>query len=175
MYSKILFPDSNVDEMSIKAIHQYYNEIHKIKRLSKQDSEQVVRSAFAQLLKAYATKYNLTLIEEYAQKTNQKNLIRVDGVLKNDMGLDFGYWEAKARVNLEDEIRKKLNKGYPKTNILFEDGISAILYQEGVRVAQVKMDEVLDLNDLLQQFFTYETPELRHFHEAVEHFKKDVP
>jgi predicted helicase len=175
MYALKLFQDSNFDEMSLKAIQQYHNEIHKIKRLSKQDSEQVLRKAFAHLLEAFAAKYNLTLLEEVSFRTPAKNLIRFDGVLKNELSLDFGHWEAKARVDLEDEIRKKFNKGYPKQNILFEDGIQAVLYQDGERVANAIMAEPDDLNNLLQQFFAYETTELRDFKQAVADFKKDVP
>ncbi|MEY4937052.1 MAG: hypothetical protein RIS64_3411, partial [Bacteroidota bacterium] len=175
MYALKLFQDSNFDEMSLKAIQQYHTEIHKIKRLSKQDSEQVLRKAFARLLEAFATKYNLTLLEEVSFRTPAKNLIRFDGVLKNELSLDFGHWEAKARVDLEDEIRKKFNKGYPKQNILFEDGIQAVLYQDGERVATAIMAEPDDLNALLQQFFAYETAELRDFKQAVADFKKDVP
>ncbi|MEO0044484.1 MAG: hypothetical protein RL329_3932, partial [Bacteroidota bacterium] len=162
-------------DMSIKLIQQYYNEKHRIRHLTKQDSEQVLRRAFARVLEGFAAKYNLSLYEEVSHRTPQKNLIRFDGVLKNEMGLDFGYWEAKANVNLEDEIRKKLNKGYPKTNILFEDGVNAVLYQEGERVLSVEMANQDALNDLLQQFFAYETRELRDFRQAVSDFKKDVP
>jgi predicted helicase len=175
MYALKLFQDSNFDEMSLKAIQQYHNEIHKIKRLTKQDSEQVLRKAFARLLESFAAKFNLTLTEEVSHRTPAKNLIRFDGVLKDEMGFDFGHWEAKARVDLEDEIRKKWNKGYPKQNILFEDGIQTVLYQDGERVATAFMAESDDLNALLHQFFAYETTELRDFKQAVADFKKDVP
>jgi predicted helicase len=173
-----LFPNSNAVlpyDMSLKLIQQYYNEKQRIRHLSKQDSEQVLRRAFARVLEAFAAKQNLSLIEEISHRTTQKNIIRFDGVLKNEMGLDFGYWEAKANVNLEDEIRKKFNKGYPKSNILFEDGVNAVLYQEGERIGSVEMANPDALNLLLQQFFAYETRELRDFRQAVADFKKDVP
>jgi predicted helicase len=173
-----LFPNSNAVlpyDMSIKLIQQYYNEKQRIRHLSKQDSEQVLRRAFARVLEAFAAKQNLSLIEEISHRTAQKNIIRFDGVLKNEMGLDFGYWEAKANVNLEDEIRKKFNKGYPKSNILFEDGVNAVLYQEGERILSIEMANPDALNHLLQQFFAYETRELRDFRQAVADFKKDVP
>lgn len=113
-------------DMSLALINLYYTEKHKLKNIAKQHSESVLRPAFARLLEGFALKRNLTLIQEFSYRTAEKNLIRFDGVLKNDMGLDFGYWEAKAQVNLEDEIRKKLNKGYPKTNILIAKTISPI-------------------------------------------------
>ncbi|MEN9610650.1 MAG: hypothetical protein RLZZ628_1464 [Bacteroidota bacterium] len=162
-------------EMSIKLIQQYYNEKQRIRNLTKQDSENVLRRAFARVLEGYAAKQNLFLYEEVRHRTDQKNIIRFDGVLKNELGFDFGYWEAKANVNLEDEIRKKFNKGYPKSNILFEDGVIAVLYQEGERILSVEMVNPDALNLLLQQFFAYETRELRDFRQAVSDFKKDVP
>jgi predicted helicase len=162
-------------DMSLTLIHQYYNEKFKLKNVAKQDSESVLRRAFARLLEGFAQKKNLLLIEEFSHKTVLNTTIRFDGVLKNEMGLDFGYWEAKAKVDLEDEIRKKFNKGYPKSNILFEDGIRAVLYQDGQRVLAIDIADENALNDLLQQFFAFETPELRDFHEAVLNFKKDVP
>jgi predicted helicase len=147
----------------------------KLRNIAKQDSESVLRRAFARLLEGFAQKKNLLLVEEFSHKTALQTTIRFDGVLKNEMGLDFGYWEAKAKVDLEAEIRKKFNKGYPKSNILFEDGIQAVLYQEGVRVLSIQIADEGALNELLQRFFAFETPELRDFHEAVHLFKKDVP
>ena len=162
-------------DMSISLINQYYNEKHKIRNISKQDSESVLRRAFARLLEGYSHKKHLTLIEEFTYKTEQGGNIRFDGVLKNDMGLNFGFWEAKANVDLEDEIRKKFNKGYPKSNILFEDGERAVLYQNGLRVHNVTITDAQALNKLLEEYIGFETLELRSFHEAVANFKKDVP
>ncbi|MEN9610097.1 MAG: hypothetical protein RLZZ628_911 [Bacteroidota bacterium] len=169
--SNLILPD----DMSLKIIQQYYNEIFKLKNIGKQDSESVLRRAFARVLEGFAAKTHLTLLEEFTHKTNLNTSIRFDGVLKNELGLDFGYWEAKAKVDLEDEIRKKFNKGYPKSNILFEDGIQAVLYQDGLRVLSVEMANAEALNALLQQFFAFEPPALRDFREAVERFKNDVP
>jgi predicted helicase len=169
--SNLIVPDA----MSLKIIQQYYTEIFKLRNIGKQDSESVLRRAFARVLEGFAAKTHLTLFEEFTHKTNLNTSIRFDGVLKNELGLDFGYWEAKANVDLEDEIRKKFNKGYPKSNILFEDGIQAVLFQDGLRVLTVEMANDAALNDLLQQFFAFEPPALRDFREAVERFKNDVP
>ena len=165
----------NIDNMSIALINQYYNEKLKLRSLSKQNSESVLRRAFCRLLEHYAHKKNLTVLEEMTHKSVLNTSIRFDGVLKNDMGLDFGFWEAKANVDLEDEIRKKFNKGYPKSNILFEDGVKAVLYQNGERVSAVVITDADSLHHLLETFVGFETPELKSFHEAVNNFKKDVP
>ena len=48
--------------------------------------------------------------------------IYVDGALVYDIRVPFGYWEAKdSKDDLDEEIRKKEAKGYPKTNIIYED------------------------------------------------------
>jgi len=40
----------------------------------------------------------------------------------------FGYWEAKdTNDDLDEEIVKKFRRGYPQTNIIFEDSTEAIL------------------------------------------------
>jgi predicted helicase len=161
--------------MSKTFIEQYYKEKHKIANISRQNSESVLRRAFARLLERFGEKKHLTLIEEFTHQTEKGTRIRFDGVVKNDMGLNFGYWEAKANVDLEDEIRKKFNKGYPKDNIIFEDGKTAVLYQNGIRTQEVSINEAELLQTLLDAFFSFETPELKQFNGAVEDFKKALP
>jgi hypothetical protein len=45
-------------DMSLTLIHQYYNEKFKLKNVAKQDSESVLRRAFARLLEGFAQKKN---------------------------------------------------------------------------------------------------------------------
>ncbi len=62
-------------------------------------------------------------------------MIRPDGTLRDSFNLRRGYWEAKdAADDLNAEIRAKLERGYPKTNILFEDSQRAVLIQNGQEV-----------------------------------------
>ena len=43
-----------------------------------------------------------------------------------------GYWEAKdTDDDLDAEIAKKIDKGYPLSNIIFEDTRRAVLFQDG--------------------------------------------
>jgi hypothetical protein len=43
-----------------------------------------------------------------------------------------GYWEAKdTNDDLDTEIKAKIARGYPLTNIIFEDTRWAVLYQNG--------------------------------------------
>ena len=58
-----------------------------------------------------------------------------DGTVKDVLRMTRGYWEAKdTHDELDKEIQKKLNAGYPRNNIIFEDSLEAVLIQNG-RVA----------------------------------------
>ena len=71
-----------------------------------------------------------TLIPE--DRTSRHNI--PDGAMRDDYNLRRGYWEAKdTHDDLETEIRKKIAKGYPTNNIIFEDTRRAVLYQNGAR------------------------------------------
>ena len=66
--------------------------------------------------------------------------IRPDGTFRDEYFLNRGYWEAKdTNDNLETEIQKKIAKGYPLTNIIFEDTQRATLYQNGQVAMQVDL------------------------------------
>lgn len=56
------------------------------------------------------------------------NRVVPDGTLFDQHNLHRGYWEAKdTNDRLDDEIAKKNKKGYPLSNIIFEDSSSAWL------------------------------------------------
>ena len=51
-----------------------------------------------------------------------------------------GYWEAKdTHDDLDAEIQAKLNQGYPRDNILFEDSQTAVLFQNQHEAMRVDM------------------------------------
>jgi predicted helicase len=53
----------------------------------------------------------------------------VDGALVDNFKLPHGYWEAKdTKDDLDREIQKKFDTGYPKDNILFQAPHRAIIY-----------------------------------------------
>lgn len=121
--------------MSKQLINKYRNKIHKIKQFSGARSEGAISRAFGDLLGEYADKLNLMLVEQVEVNSTKNTRIRPDGVLKNAMQLDFGFWEAKkADVDLDREIQDKINKGYPLTNTIFEDSRRAVLFQENTLV-----------------------------------------
>ena len=60
--------------------------------------------------------------------------VRPDGTFRDEWHLPCGYWEAKdTDDDLDAEIGKKIAKGYPLGNTIFEDTRQAVLYQNGQR------------------------------------------
>ncbi|GAX40460.1 adenine specific DNA methyltransferase [Tolypothrix sp. NIES-4075] len=92
------------------------------------------------------------------------------------MRLDWGYWESKDQYdNLNQEIDKKLAKGYPDSNILFEDSQTAVLIQGGNETLRVSMRDTDALDGIITHFINYVRPEVKDFREAIEVFKIDLP
>jgi hypothetical protein len=88
----------------------------------------------------------------------------------------FGYWEAKdSDDDLDKEISKKLARGYPQDNIIFEDSKTAVLIQNRREVLRCSIDEPKELEKLLRLFFSYERAEIAEFRKAVEQFTTDLP
>ena len=87
-----------------------------------------------------------------------------------------GHWEAKdLRDNLDSEIQRKFNGGYPRYNIVFEDSQTAVLYQNREETMRADMSRPADLHRLINRFLDYERPEIQEFHRAQEQFKADLP
>ena len=162
--------------MSRQLINQYYAKLDRIIQFGGSRNETNIRSAFYTLLNEYANKKNLELITEIRIKGTKGNEVQPDGVLKNALRLDFGYWESKDESDdIEEEINKKLKKGYPLTNALFEDSATAVLYQNGELLLRADMKKPDELERILQAFVNFEKPEIRDFLEAIEKFKEDLP
>ena len=154
----------------LRSIESYYKKLESLKHYTTNESS--IRGAFISLLDIYAIDRDLTLIPELAyDKTNIP-----DGTIKDKFRFDFGYWEAKdEKDNLDDEIDKKIAKGYPTDNIIFEDSNRAVLIQNKQCVFDISISNAEQLNELLETFFTYEKPEIIEFHKAIEQFKNDIP
>lgn len=154
-----------------KAVDQYY---HELTAYREQDvtHESAVRSAFQNLLAAYAPSANWMLIPEEPLANGK----RPDGTLRDTFRLPSGYWEAKdTRDDLLTETRKKIGIGYPTTNIIFEDTRRAILYQNNKIALEVDLTKRDQLTDLLRQFFSYTEPDIATFEAAVDEFKQRIP
>jgi predicted helicase len=162
--------------MSIHAIHQYQNEVEKIIQFGGTRKETAIRNAFYHLLNEYAKQRGLMIVTEVTIKTPTGKNVTPDGTLKDMLRQDWGYWESKDESDIiDDEIKKKFDKGYPKENILFEDSQIAVLFQNGIEVMRVSVKDADALHHLLNKFISYERPEVRHFRKAIEHFKEDIP
>lgn len=162
--------------MSIQLINQYYNKREKLIQFGGSKNELSIRDAFKDLLNHYAEKKNLMLVPEIAVQGTKGAKVKPDGTLKNALRLDYGYWESKdEKDTIDDEIDTKLKKGYPQTNILFEDGSTAVLVQHGDVVERVNMLDREKLDKILNKFISYEHPQVKEFIEALEKFKEDLP
>ncbi len=162
--------------MSQFAITQYLAEVEKIIRFGGTKKETAIRNAFYNLLNEYAKAKGLMIVPEVTIKgTNGKN-VTPDGTLKDTLVQDWGYWESKDEADIiDDEIKKKFDKGYPKDNILFEDSQTAVLIQNGAEVLRVAMRDVEALDKLIVRFISFERPEVTNFRKAIELFKQHIP
>ncbi|MBL0423460.1 N-6 DNA methylase [Ramlibacter sp. AW1] len=162
--------------MSQVLINEYLSQLDVIKKVSGSSRETIVREAFKDLLKNWGRQNNLVFLAEYPLKTAFKTNITVDGALLHELRMPLGYWEAKdERDDLEEEIEKKLRKGYPQDNIVFSDDIHAVLIQHKEEVLRCDIADTAKLGQLLKLFFGYERPEIASFRVAVEQFKEDLP
>ena len=108
--------------MSQVLIQQYLNELSTLRKVSGTTRESVVREAFKDLLKGWARSHDLVFVPEYEIATPAKDRRYVDGALLHALRMPFGYWEAKDEEDdLDAEIERKLKRGYPQDNIIFED------------------------------------------------------
>ena len=108
--------------MSQLLIQKYLNDLSDLRRVSGTNRESVVRRAFERLLEEWGKSRGLVLIPEWEHRTAADDRRLVDGALvEPQLRLPLGYWEAKDT--------KKLRRGYPQDNIVFEDSETAVLIQ----------------------------------------------
>lgn len=116
------------------------------------------------------------LIADLEYRTAKGKTVYPDGTLKDALRLDWGYWESKdTDDDLEVEIEKKFLKGYPSSNILFEDSQTAILYQNGVEIERCDIHDPEALHRVISRFTNFTRAEVRDFRDAIEKFKADLP
>jgi predicted helicase len=158
-------------------IHTYRSEVDKIIRYGGSTKETSIRRAVFSLINAYARPRDLLLVEELDYfNPRRKKRVTPDGTLKNILRLDYGFWESKdTDDDLDDEIAKKFDKGYPDSNILFEDSQTAILYQDGQRLLTAPFSQAEALDELLTAYVSFENQDVLEFRKAVERFKDDIP
>ena len=138
--------------------------------------EGAVSSAFEGLLHACAKQVNATLVPQYGMRARKGNRIVIDGVVLDEYGLPFAYWEAKdIDDTLAKAVQEKRDAGYPLDNILFQTPQRVILYQNGQVALDLDITEPARLIAALQHLFTYTPPALDNWHTAVSDFREYVP
>jgi hypothetical protein len=158
-----------------KSIAEYYKALQQFKALNV-SHETAVRSAFQSLLESCCKQFKWTLVPEWPVKRASQRFLRVDGAVVDEFRLTHGFWEAKDESDdLLKEAKKKLDLGYPGSNILFQAPERAILWQNGKQVLDEDISQPENLVGTLKQFFEYLPPEYADWKDAVENFGQDVP
>ena len=155
-------------------IDAYREELDRLIQYGGSDNESSTRRAFEICLDAYCRNHSERLALVAELESGNRN--HPDGTVKDSLRLARGYWEAKdTRDNLDREIQNKLNRGYPRNNIIFEDSRVAVLFQNGGEAMRVNMAQSPDLHRLITRFLDYELPEIEEFRKAKEQFSADLP
>jgi predicted helicase len=140
------------------------------------EHEGATETAFQRLLGDTArSAHGWMLVPKLPVKRGGKSVIP-DGTVRDAFGFHRGYWEAKDTADdLNAEIRKKIAKGYPLVNTIFEDTTRAVLYQNGDVAYEADLTIPQQVCDLLNAFFAHTEPAYEGFEEAVDEFKARVP
>jgi hypothetical protein len=167
-------PGTDAIKPSHKAIQRYY-EVLQSYGTHEVEHETALRSAFQNLLADTAKSQGWILVPEQRTKSGGKIVIP-DGTLRDAYNLHRGFWEAKdGKDDLNVEIQKKIAKGYPLTNIIFEDTRRAVLFQNGQERLRADLADREQVARLLNQYFGFTLPDFERFDQAVDEFKERVP
>ena len=158
-----------------KAVRDYYATLQ---QYDKHDitHEGAVSVPFEMLLTVCAKQVDATLVPQFAMRAPSGNRIVLDGVILDEYGLPFAYWEAKdIDDDLSISVQEKREAGYPLDNILFQTPQRAILYQNGREALDLDITEPTNLIAALQYLFAYVPPALENWQTAVTDFREHVP
>ena len=157
-----------------KQIKTYYAELDRLTHLGV-TKETSVRAPFQTLLEHCGRQFNLTSILEYPMKGRGGNQIFIDAALVDNYNLRHGYCESKdIHDDLAAEVKRKLEQGYPRDNIIFQTPQRAILLQNNHQL-DADLTDPTQLVDILQAFFAYRPQAYDEWEEAVAQFKDIVP
>ena len=162
------------DMPSYSHIDRYYAEKQRLIDYGGSDNEQNIRRAFALCLDSYCRDHRdkLALVDELGSSLGN----RPDGTVRDSLRMTRGHWEAKdSHDDLDAEIQAKFNRGYPRDNIVFEDSLTAVLFQNGAQAMRADMSRAADLHRLIRNFLDYELLEIEEFRQAQQQFKADLP
>ena len=154
-------------------IELYREHLQQLIEYGGSDNESSIRRAFANCLDAYCREHRerMALVDELDARGNFP-----DGTVKDSLRMARGYWEAKdTHDDLDTEIQRKFNRGYPQDNILFEDSQTAVLIQNREEAMRADMSRPDELHRLIRAFLDYELPQIEEFRQAQQQFKADLP
>ena len=155
-------------------IDRYRAELDRLVAFGGSTNEQSIRRAFENCLADYCAEHKekLALVAELRTPSG----VIPDGTVKDSLRMARGYWEAKdSQDDLDAEIQRKFNRGYPRDNIIFEDSQTAVLIQNQDVAMRVDMSRPGELHRLIKRFLDYELPEIEEFRQAQQQFKTDLP
>lgn len=160
---------------SHKAVKDYYAGLEEFHRLGV-THEMAVRAAFQRLLEQCCKKAKWTFVGEYKYIRKGQRPLRVDGAAVDVFNLPQAYWEAKdTQDDLPKEVEAKFEKGYPKSNILFQSPDRAILWQDSRQVLDEDITKPEILVQAVKELFGYQPESQRDWEAAVEAFKPQIP
>ncbi len=154
-------------------IERYREELDRLIVFGGSDNELSIRPAFQNCLDAYCREHRERLMLVPELRTG--NVIP-DGTVKDSLRMPRGYWEAKdTHDDIDAEIERKFNRGYPRDNIIFEDSQTAVLIQNREEAMRADMTKPGELHRLIRSFLDYELPQIEEFRQAQQQFKADLP
>ena len=159
---------------SLPNIERYYASLAELIEVGGSDNELNIRPAFQNCLAAYCAAHRdrMVLVPELRAPSG----IIPDGTVLDSLRMTRGLWEAKdSHDNLDAEIQSKFERGYPRSNIIFEDSRVAVLFQNGGEAMRVDMTDPAGLHRLIGRFLDYELPEIGEFRQARQQFAADLP
>ena len=159
-----------------RQLAKYYDTIKELRGQQSKPTEGNTRRAFGTLLTGLAKRRQLTLIEERQMRSKTTGgSIRTDGSLVDTFNRPYAHWEAKdTSDNLYAEIENKKAAGYPLDNIIFEDTVTAVLYQDGHEARSTHIREKNNFAQLLTQYLNYKAEHFDNFNEAVQSYGEQI-
>lgn len=160
---------------SHKAVKDYYAGLEEFHRLGV-THETAVRAAFQRLLEHCCKQAKWTFVGEYKYVRKGRRPLSVDGAAVDGFKIPQAYWEAKdTQDDLPKEVQKKFEKGYPKSNIVFQSPDRAILWQDSREVLDEDITKPDTLVYVVKELFAYSPESQRDWEVAVEEFKPHIP
>ena len=163
-----------MDMPALPNIERYYASLAELIEVGGSDNELNIRPAFQNCLAAYCAAHRdrLVLVPELRAPSG----IIPDGTVLDSLRMTRGLWEAKdSHDNLDAEIQSKFERGYPRSNIIFEDSRVAVLFQNGGEAMRVDMTDPANVHRIIGRFLDYELPEIGEFRQARQQFAADLP